>query len=39
MELHANKLEFEEAEHFRKRLHSILALEGGGSSLNKANYL
>jgi len=27
MELHANKLEFEEAEHFRKRLHSILALE------------
>ena len=27
MELHANKLEFEEAEHFRKRLQSILALE------------
>jgi excinuclease ABC subunit C len=27
MEVHANKLEFEEAEHFRKRLHSILALE------------
>ena len=27
METHANKLEFEEAEHFRKRLHSILALE------------
>ena len=27
MELHAKKLEFEEAEHFRKRLHSILALE------------
>jgi len=27
MELHSNKLEFEEAEHFRKRLHSILALE------------
>jgi excinuclease ABC subunit C len=27
MELHANKLEFEEADHFRKRLHSILALE------------
>ena len=27
MELHANKLEFEEAEHYRKRLHSILALE------------
>ena len=27
MELHANKLEFEEAEHSRKRLHSILALE------------
>ena len=27
MELHANKLEFEKAEHFRKRLHSILALE------------
>ena len=27
MESHANKLEFEEAEHFRKRLHSILALE------------
>jgi excinuclease ABC subunit C len=27
MEVHASKLEFEEAEHFRKRLHSILALE------------
>jgi excinuclease ABC subunit C len=27
MESHAKKLEFEEAEHFRKRLHSILALE------------
>ena len=27
MELHAKKLEFEEAEHFRKRLHSILVLE------------
>ena len=27
MESHANKLEFEEAEHFRKRLHSLLALE------------
>ena len=27
MEAHADKLEFEEAEHFRKRLHSILALE------------
>ena len=27
MELHSNKLEFEEAEHFRKRLQSILALE------------
>jgi excinuclease ABC subunit C len=27
MEYHASKLEFEEAEHCRKRLHSILALE------------
>jgi len=27
MESHADKLEFEEAEHFRKRLNSILALE------------
>ena len=27
MEAHSEKLEFEEAEHFRKRLHSILALE------------
>jgi excinuclease ABC subunit C len=27
MKFHADKLEFEEAEHFRKRLHSILALE------------
>ena len=27
MEIHANKLEFEEAEHFRKRLLSIIALE------------
>jgi len=27
MKFHAKKLEFEEAEHFRKRLHGILALE------------
>ena len=27
MESHAKKLEFEEAEHFRRRLHSIMALE------------
>ena len=27
MEAHANKLEFEEAENFRRRLHSIMALE------------